>query len=135
MQINVDQVGGQNLVAADKIVDGRDLVAEINAPTSRVPIHDTLVWRVAYKEDWSGRYVSRNPPRFAAAVQRGSFKYVRIDDETTAGVDTEELYNLEEDEAETTNLKNSNPTKVNELRIIYNEWKSQMEPQNYFLKP
>ena len=68
-------------------------------------LHDALYWCSGEDGKW--------------AVQQGDWKYLFDRGETG-------LYNLADDIAETTNLKDQYPEKFQALEMLYNEWFAQM---------
>lgn len=94
-------------VNPDMKLDGVDLMPYLTGK-SRTKPHDRLSWR--FGTQW--------------AVRVGNWKL------ECPGQDKTELYNLADDIGEKSDLSAQNPTKVKELRAIYDEWNAQlMEPR------
>ncbi|HMV46471.1 MAG TPA: hypothetical protein PKD31_01780, partial [Blastocatellia bacterium] len=68
--------------------------------------HDKLFWRSGITQ---------------YAVRVGDWKLLFFQNSTR-------LYNLATDQSETTNLAASNPTKLAELKAIYDQWNAQLPP-------
>jgi arylsulfatase A-like enzyme len=91
----------------DRIYDGVDLAPFITAKVSGIP-HDQLAWR-------------RTPH---ASIRKGDWKlWKSLDGKFTL------LFNLKDDENETTNLADKEPAKLKELSDAFDQWaKDMMDP-------
>jgi len=88
----------------DRVYDGRDMLPALKGELTE-PLHDALFW------DGGG-------DRWAVRV--GNWKLLSQDGNPA------ELYDLESDLSEHTDLAASNPTKAAELQARYDDWRSQM---------
>ncbi len=85
--------------------DGVDLSAQFTGVAS--PVERTIFWRMKADNQ--------------SAVRKGDWKYVRI-------ASKEYLFNLAEDARESANAASANPTKLAELKGLWDDWNQQMLP-------
>lgn len=90
---------------SDPRLDGVNLMPLLQGVTSAPP-HDVLYWRYG-------------APQYA--VRAGDWKLLFLDN-------TLRLYDLAADPGERANLAESNPTKRNELKLLYDQWNAQLPP-------
>ena len=93
---------------ADKPLDGVDLVPFVTGKVAGVP-HDHLFWRSGAKH----------------AARVGDWKLVQ---ERDGGP---QLFNIEDDIAESTDLAATKPEKLKELQVAYDEWEKDMQPAKW----
>ncbi|MGE3316548.1 MAG: sulfatase [Planctomycetaceae bacterium] len=84
-------------------LDGVDLIPFLNGDGNNAP-HESLFWRYGQQ----------------AAVRKGNWKYVRRTEEG------EQLYDLNSDIGETTNLASSKPEILDELKKTYASWNAEL---------
>jgi arylsulfatase B len=87
--------------AADPILDGRSLLPLLAGESNETP-HDTLFWRVGKKH----------------AIRRGDWKLV-----SESGA--RQLFNLDTDATETTDLASKEPGRVREMTALWERWNSE----------
>ena len=90
---------------SDNTLDGVNLIPFLAGVETALP-HDKLYWRSGTTQ---------------YALRAGDWKLLFFQNTTR-------LYNLTTDPAETTNVAASNPTKLNELKAIYEQWNAQLPP-------
>lgn len=125
--------GGE--LPTDREYDGVDLMPFLSGKSRGQP-HDVLIWRRAplvsiRAGDWKlwevadkGRMAGQSPwdtPQQAAGRPTPSSGKVSYGSYTL-------LFNLKDDENETTNLADKNPAKVEELRALIKTWEKDMKP-------
>ena len=89
----------------DRIYDGKNILPAIQGKLTE-PLHKNIFWDGA-ENRW--------------AVREGKWKLV-FDKNAVL-----ELYNLEKDQSETTNLATQHPDKVTDLKLKYETWRSEMK--------
>jgi len=92
-----------------KQVEGVNLLPYLTGKDSGTP-HETLFWRQGGK----------------TALRHGDWKLLRMGRKLKAGQAPWELYDLSSDISEATNLAESNPERVTELRTIWEKMNSEM---------
>ncbi len=90
---------------SDVTLDGVNLIPFLLGAETALP-HDKLFWRSGATQ---------------YAVRVGDWKLLFFQNSTR-------LYNLATDQSESTNLAASNPTKLAELKTIYDQWNAQLPP-------
>ena len=90
---------------SDATLDGVNLIPFLSGAETDLP-HDKLFWRSG-----AAQY----------AVRAGDWKLLFFQNSSR-------LYNLAMDQTESANLADSNPTKFNELKAIYDQWNAQLPP-------
>ncbi len=90
---------------SDATLDGVNLIPFLSGAETALP-HDKLFWRSGTTQ---------------YAVRVGDWKLLFFQNSTR-------LYNLATDQTESTNLANSNPTKLAELKAVYDQWNAQLPP-------
>ncbi len=88
---------------AEATLDGVNLIPYLAGADATLP-HDKLYWRSGTTQ---------------YAMRAGDWKLLFFQNTTR-------LYNLANDQSESTNLATSNPTKLNELKALYDQWNSQL---------
>lgn len=98
------------VMPADRAYDGSDIMPFLKGQAAGSP-HESLAWR-------------RRP---LVSVRQGDWKlWESVGDKTGEYGDHKLLYNLKEDENETTNLADRFPEKVRELEGLIQEWSKSM---------
>ncbi|MCP4886890.1 MAG: sulfatase [Planctomycetaceae bacterium] len=92
-----------------KQVEGVNLIPYLNGKDKSRP-HETLFWRQGGK----------------TALRHGDWKLLRMGKKFQPGKAKWELYDLANDQSETTNLADTNPERVKELQAIWNKKNSEM---------
>ncbi len=90
-------------------LDGVDMLPYLSGSKSGLP-HKTLYWRMGVQH----------------AVRDGDWKLVVVGSEGKP-----QLYNLDKDIGETTNVADQNSEKVKELMELYDKWNAQMQPARW----
>ena len=88
---------------AEATLDGVNLIPYLSGADTTLP-HDKLFWRSGTTQ---------------YAIRSGDWKLLFFQNTTR-------LYNLAADQSESTNLATSNPTKLNELKALYDQWNAQL---------
>jgi arylsulfatase A-like enzyme len=107
------------IVKIPEHVDGKSFVAALKNPGSE--IHPTLYWHFPHYHN--------GPP--GGAVRDGKWKLIEWYENSLSGKmeSAYELYDLENDLGETTNLSKSNPEKTGELKKLLNNWRVDVNAQ------
>ena len=90
---------------SDTALDGVNLIPFLSGVETALP-HDKLFWRSGTTQ---------------YAMRAGDWKLLFFQNTTR-------LYNLATDQGESLNLAASNPTKLNELKALYDQWNAQLPP-------
>jgi len=96
----------------DRVYDGRNMLPVLLGQ-AKGPLHESLFW-----DDGEGQW----------AVRAGKWKLV-------SPKGTLELFDLQADTSEKTDLKARNPEVVKQLAKLYEDWKGQMAPRITRIKP
>jgi arylsulfatase A-like enzyme len=90
----------------DRVLDGRDIMTALNGRATG-PLHDSLVWD-GHEDRW--------------AVRRGKWKLV-------ASGASRELYDMDADPGEKSDMAAKEPATVKALATVYASWRRQMKPR------
>ena len=94
---------------SENIVDGVSIVPLITK--KQTPVREALYWHyISETGKWK--------PRMASAVRKGDYKLIEFYQDKRL-----ELYNLKNDPSEKTNLAETTPDKVKELKQMLDKWK------------